>query len=110
MKQIIKIADLYGSEVRTRSVMERFGLTLSKENEYLLDMSGVELISRSAADELYNILHSDIRVEVINLTQFVQRMMDAVTLGRFQPRDLPTEQSDIINCPDMESLHRFLSA
>lgn len=107
MKQILKIADFCGTELRTRKVMENFAQTLNRENEYIFDMQGVEQISRSAADELYNITHT-FQVEVIGTQPFVQKMLDAVTLGRFQPRDRHISDTPIIECPTMSSVCNFL--
>ena len=75
MKQIIKIQEQYGAELHTRQMMERLAASLVPTDEYLLDMSGVEQISRSAADELYNLTHGNIRVELINLEPFVEKMI-----------------------------------
>jgi len=109
MKQIIKMVEIYGAELRTRMMMEQFAQRLQPENSYLLDMSGVESISRSAADELYNITHDPKNVEMINLSPFVQKMIDAVILGRFQPRQLRQNQTPITYCPDVESFQKALS-
>lgn len=81
MKQIINIQEQYGAELHTRQMMERLAASLSPENEYLLDMEGVEQISRSAADELYNLTHSEMHVDLINLEPFVEKMLSAVTKG-----------------------------
>ena len=62
MKQIIKIQEQYGTELHTRQMMERLAASLNPGNAYLLDMRGVEQISRSAADELYNLTHSTMQV------------------------------------------------
>lgn len=110
MKQIIKMVELYGAELRTRAMMEQFAKSLLPENSYLIDMAGVTSISRSAADELYNITHDSRNVEMINLTPFVQKMVDAVILSRFQPRQLRQNQTPITYCPDVESLKKALSS
>lgn len=110
MKQIIKMVEKYGAELRTRSMMEQFAKTLDPANEYLLDMADVTSISRSAADELYNITHDHRNVEMINLAPFVQRMLDAVILGRFQPRQHRAGETPIIYCPDAESFKNTLLA
>ena len=55
MKQFVKMKDISGEAIHTRLVVEQFRDTLSADNEYLIDMDGVERISRSAADELYNL-------------------------------------------------------
>ena len=79
-------------------MMERLAATLQPENEYLLDMIGVEQISRSAADELYNITHRNIQVDLINLEPFVEKMLSAVTRGRFLPRQHTAGDMSIIHC------------
>lgn len=66
--------------------LEQLSQSLSSENEYLIDMEGVNQISRSAADELYNIQHSNNKVYIVNMSPFISRMMDVVTKGRFFPR------------------------
>lgn len=109
MKHILKLQEQYGSELRTRLMMERLTSSLNNEDEYLFDFQGIEQISRSAADELYNLTHSEKHVETINISPFVQKMLDAVTLGRFQPRQHPTS-TPIIRCTTMQSVSRVLMA
>lgn len=108
MKQILKIADTFGTEFRTRSLVERLGNTLSHEDEYLFDMTGINMISRSAADELYNLIQS-YNIKIVHVEPFVQQMLDAVTVGRFMPRVHPNTDIEFIKCPDIKSLQEFLS-
>lgn len=108
MKQIIKISDKCGTELRTRIMMEQLADSFEADNQYLLDMNGVSSISRSAADELYNIIHDRQNVEMINLSPFVQKMFDAVVLSRFQPRQLRKGQTPIIYCQDADSFKNEL--
>ncbi len=110
MKQIIHMQEQYGAELHTRQIMENISASLVSGNEYLLDMSGVEQISRSAADELYNIMHGDIPVEVINLEPFVEKMLSAVIKGRFLPRQRTTDDVPIIQCATIESVQQQLLA
>lgn len=110
MKHILKMAEICGTELRTRIMMEQFAQTLNNEDEYLLDMLDVTLISRSAADELYNITLDNPKVKIIHLSSFVQKMLDAVILGRFQPRNLRTDATSVIYCSDYNSLHKTLMA
>lgn len=107
MKHILKLQERYGSELRTRLMMERLTSSLNNQDEYLLDFQGIEQISRSAADELYNLTHSEKHIETINISPFVQKMLDAVTLGRFQPRKRPAA-TPIIRCTTMQSLSNVL--
>ena len=103
MKHLVKISDQFGTEFRTRSLVERLGASLVAEDEYMFDMSGIELISRSAADELYNITLTN-HVELIRMTSFVQQMYDAVKLGRFQPRRHLSNDVEFIECTNLQSL------
>jgi len=109
MKYILNLQERFGSEMRTRLLMERLTESLCKDDEYLLDFQGIDHISRSAADELYNLLHSDMHIDVINMSPFVQKMLDAVTLGRFQPRQRPAS-TPIIHCTTLQNVTNALLA
>ena len=98
MKQVINMLEKYGKELHTRQMVERLSASMNVEDDYLLDMRGVEQISRSAADELYNLTHSPRRVEIINIEPFVEKMLSAVTLGRFMPRRHTSTDLPIIEC------------
>ncbi|MBQ0057400.1 MAG: hypothetical protein KBT20_07055 [Bacteroidales bacterium] len=110
MKRILKMSNVCGTELRTRLMMEQFVQTLNSEDEYLLDMQDVTLISRSAADELYNITLDNPKIKIIHLSPFVQKMLDAVILGRFQPRNLRPDATPVIHCEDYNSLQEALMA
>lgn len=60
MIQIINIQERYGAELHTRQFIERLAASLNPADTYLQDMKGVQQISRSAADELYNLMHVSI--------------------------------------------------
>lgn len=98
MKQIINMQERYGRELHTRQVIERLSASLNAADDYLLDMRGIEQISRSAADELYNLTQGAKRVDTINLKPFVEKMLSAVTLGRFLPRRRMSTDLPIIEC------------
>ena len=101
MKQIINIQEQYGAELHTRQMMERLAASLDSNNEYL---------SRSAADELYNLTHSDMHVDLINLEPFVEKMLSAVTKGRFLPRRHLAGDMPIVHCATIGSVQRQLMA
>ena len=109
MKHIIKIQEHIGAELHTRQTIEKLASSLKAEDAYLLDMSGVEQISRSAADELYNLTHGPIHVEMINVEPFVEKMLSAVTLGRFIPRQHTANDVTIVKCPTIGSVLQQLS-
>ena len=110
MKQIINIQERYGVELHTRQLIERLAASLNPADSYLLDMQGVQQISRSAADELYNLTHSTLQVDVINLEPFVEKMLSAVTKGRFLPRQHTAGDIPIVHCANIGSVLRQLSA
>lgn len=109
MKHLLKIAELFGTGFRTRALVERLSASLVMEDEYLFDMSGIDMISRSAAGELYNITHK-YNVELVHMTPFVQQMYDAVTIGRFYPRQHIDSDVVFVKCKDIESLRVWSGA
>ncbi len=109
MKQIVKLSERFGARINIRAQVAAFEKTLSPDNSYLLDFSGIETVSRSVADEFYTLVHSDKHVEIYNMNDFVRKMYDAVTFGRFMPRDLQYSFDEIIECPDMETLRYNLN-
>ena len=110
MKQVINMQEKYGRELHTRQMMERLSASFNAEDDYLLDMRGIEQISRSAADELYNLTHGPKRVEIINLEPFVEKMLSAVTLGRFLPRRHTSTDLPIIECQTIGQVTQQLTA
>ena len=110
MKQVINMHEKYGRELHTRQMIERLAASLNTDDDYLLDMRGIEQISRSAADELYNLTHGPKRVEIINLETFVEKMFSAVTLGRFLPRRHNSTDLPIIECQTIGQVTRQLTS
>ncbi|MGM9809849.1 MAG: hypothetical protein ACI30J_03145 [Paludibacteraceae bacterium] len=103
MKQILHLKELYGSQIRTRQLVEQLAQTLNESNQYLLDMEGVEVLSRSAADELCTIKQRG-NIEIVNASSFVQKMLDVVTISRFLPRQRQENgYTQIIECKTIES-------
>ena len=110
MKQVINMMEKYGKELHTRQMVERLSSSMNAEDDYLLDMRGIEQISRSAADELYNLTHGPKRVEIINIEPFVEKMLSAVTLGRFLPRRRTSTDLPIIECQTIGQVTQQLTA
>jgi len=104
MKHIIKIKEQLGTELHTRQMIEHLAASLNNGDSYLLDMSGIMQVSRSAADELYNLTHGSQHVDMINIEPFVEKMLSAVTLGRFMPRTHTSSDIPIIQCQTIESV------
>lgn len=110
MKQVLFIKDKLGIEIRTRITIERLSKELNADSDYLFDMSGVEFISRSAADEIYNLIEERGHIILVNMTNFVQKMFDAVVVGRFAKRNLRVTDVPVTYCEDMDSLSRCLQS
>lgn len=109
-KIILKIKDIYGPEIRTRRTMEDFAKTLSPNNSYLLDFEGIDQISRSATDELCNIINDHSSVQTVNMSPFVQKMFDTVLISRFSPRERSHSTSEIIRCNTIEDLLNYFAS
>lgn len=104
MKHIIQISELIGKEIRTRLSLEPLKVQLNSNDEYLFDMSNVEMISRSAADELFTITQK-YTVSLVHLTTFIQQMMDVVAVGRFTKREHDIQDAKFIKCDSIESFN-----
>lgn len=110
MKQVLLLKDKLGVEIRTRIIIERLSKELNSNTEYLFDMSGVEFISRSAADELFNLIDERGHIILVNMCSFVQKMFDAVALSRFANRNLSITDVPVTYCEDIDSLSRCLKS
>lgn len=55
MGKMIKIKELIGSEIRSRIPITTIKSQMVESIPYIIDMEGVTFISRSFADELYNL-------------------------------------------------------
>ena len=90
MGKIVKIEELIGTDVRSRS-------------------NAVTFVSRSFADELCNILDKFKNVELENMDHIVQSMIDAVKSGRTKKRIRSEDNSEIKVFDNIDSLSSFLS-
>ena len=68
MNRVIKMQKELGSEIRSRAAIEKIKVFIQKESKVYIDMTGVTFISRSCADELYNIQLDYKHVEIKNQT------------------------------------------
>ena len=92
MKQIIVIKAVAGDELRTRRMA---ALILPYMNEdVVLDFSGVNFMSRSFADELYNIKSKFLHLDFSNMQEQPASMYKAVSEGRSRPRVRPMASDD----------------
>ncbi len=109
MGKIIKIAEIIGTDVRSRSNAGIIQAEIDGEvNEVTIDFSNVTFVSRSFVDELCNIMDKCDNVKLKNMTSFIQSMVDAVKQGRNQKRVRNNDNSEIKEFEDIESLSSFL--
>jgi hypothetical protein len=111
MEKIIKLAEVISTDIRSRANAEILKNQISSGNDIMLDFEGVTFISRSFADELYNLTeHVNANVGMCNMCPLVKNMLAAVADGRSKKRVHNVTDDDIYICNDMESLSRILLA
>ncbi len=110
MEKIIKVAELISSDVRSRSNADKIrNEMIISSQDVILDFIGVIFISRSFTDELFNIIEEfKIEVKLINMSNIVKSMTDAVKSGRNKKRVRKEDNSEIKEFDDIESLSAFL--
>lgn len=107
----IKIAISIGKDIRTRSFFRHDIEGLIDSNECVtLDFSGVSFISRSVADELYNILQDYPSVQLCNMEKDVKMMYSIVERGRKRPRHYQTNDIEIVKLNTLEEMDKFFSS
>ena len=74
MKEIIKLHDLLGSEIRSRSNAEILREKIAEHSGSIIDLSDVSFISRSFADELCILVEKHI-IQLRNASGVVQNML-----------------------------------
>lgn len=105
----INISQICGNEVLSRSNIRNLYSNIDTSTLYL-DFDNVSFISRSAADELCEILSAHPDIDVINLSEEVSTMIEIVKKGRASRRDLASKAkvSMTVNCRSMDDLRRAL--
>lgn len=106
--EVISIKDFIGAEVRSRSNANALRKELDNNHSHTVDMEGVTFISRSFADELYNISHDYGHINFLNRNNTVKSMMDAVWASRKKKRIRPNKEASVEEVSTMEDLSNFL--
>lgn len=110
MNTILKIAELISTDIRSRANANIIRSAIDGIKEGItLDFSGVIFISRSFTDELYNVMGEHKNITVVNTSNIVKSMIDAVTKGRNSKRVFKENDSEIKQFDDMNSLSSFLA-
>lgn len=105
----IKITDILGSELRTRKMVS--ALANITEFDTILDFSNVIFMSRSFADELYNLRVKFPGIGFINMIDSIQSMFRAVVAGRQHDRIRSnSSNSSIETIEDLNELNDFFNS
>lgn len=105
----IKIKELISDNIRSRFNGDILRTAISKEKgQIVLDFSNVEFISRTFADELYNIVNENKNISIENMNDFVGTMYGIVKNGRASTRHPVESDAKILEFKDMDSLSEYL--
>lgn len=104
----IRVKDLIGAEVRSRIPIALLKKAIAECKNYDIDMADVTFISRSFADELYNLQQDYMNVHFLNLQEDVKKMIDAVWGGREKERVRPKDSVSTENLSSIEEFSNFL--
>jgi hypothetical protein len=104
----ISIKDIISHEIRSRSSADLIRPRLTAGEDNVIDMGGVVFISRSFADELYNLQLDYVSVRFENASGDVEKMMQVVRKGRQQKRVRPTKSAPVLNLTSIEDFSDFL--
>ena len=112
MEKIISIEKKLGKDLRTRSFFRRDieGLIEKDDTEVMLDFSGVIFVSRSVADEIYNLLLDYPNMKIRGLAGDVDKMYNVVKNGRMRPREYPADNVRVVHLKTMKELVSFFAA
>ncbi len=109
MRTII-IAKEIGTDLRTRSFFRRdIEVLLTHMQSIVMDFTGVIFVSRSVADEIYNVLEDYPNVSVCHMEGDVEMMFSVVKNGRNTPREYKELNITPIKLNTMEDLQSFFS-
>lgn len=108
MEHNLKLSDLFGAEIRTRSSAEVLREKMKESTITTFDLDGLSFISRSFADELY-ILSENTGVKLCNAKGVVKNMLTVVADSRKKKRVRAIDNSPIKEFDNIESLSAFLS-
>jgi hypothetical protein len=110
METVLNISVLVSTDIRSRANANIIRSVIDGvSGKIILDFSGVTFISRSFADELYNILNEQDNVSLANESELVKSMLEAVSLSRKNKRVQNNNTSEIKEIDDMKSLESFLA-
>ena len=105
----IKFKNIFGSEIRSRNAIDAIVSKMKDpQDDYIFDMDGITFISRSFADELYNLKMNYDKVMFVNRSNNVCQMMDVVWKGRQTSRVREQGYIEVENKKKIEDFKNFL--
>ena len=108
----IYISKSIGTDLRTRSFFRRDFVKLVEhaKGEVVADFTNVVFISRSVADEIYNLLCDYPNVKIQGLSGDAEMMYSIVVKGRNNPRVYPNSRIKVIHLETLEDMDKFFSS
>ena len=104
----IRVKDIIGAEVRSRIPIAALKEAIARDGCYDIDMAEVTFISRSFADELYNLQLDHTHVQFINAQGNVKKMMEVVWKGRKKKRVRTQADVKTVDLTSIEDFSNFL--
>lgn len=109
MERIFNVAELIGTDVRSRSAANSIREALNSSTPPTsISFDGVSFMSRSFTDELCVILDSFPALSVTGMIPSVRSMFDIVIRSRAQTRVRPSEDSAIKNFDNVKDFFAFM--
>ena len=103
--KVIEVQKILGKEIRSRASICAIKERMQNKGEVCLDMKDITFISRSFADELYNLQYDYKQVHFCNQSEEVSKMMLVVWEGRKKKRERKADHTVI---QDMTSIDKFV--
>lgn len=106
----IRICRELGTDLRTRSFFRRdIEALLDHDTETVIDFAGVVFVSRSVADEIFNVLEDYPNVSIRHMEGDVEMMFTVVKNGRSTPRKYNELNTSSVQLKTMDELQSFFS-
>ena len=105
----IIILQILGSDIRTRSRAQMIRSAISSQESALLDFTGVSFMTRSFADELYNIINDNCHLGIVGMEGEVKDMFEIVKSSRSSKRIFNTDSSNVMYPATMKELSEILA-
>ncbi len=110
MRKIIDISTTIGTDIRTRSRIRQLTEHIDAAQDYDIDFSNVEFISRSFADELISFVDSsDGRINCVHMPQHISELLDIVRRNR-NVHVSTRPMGDVIKLETEEQMEAFFNA